>query len=165
MATTDCHLYRSLRYDDFGQSYAGTEDTIPDGLLYPRWRNTNYTVSFRRGGRVVEEERVSRADVRYNPAGEVRTGGGTSLFDVEGWFGSRDWHYFRIPEGTTIPDSLVVQGPGPEQSNGRPGNGARTGHHYQIEVRVPMTVEAMKGALDTFLRSAIAKNVQLAQTA
>jgi hypothetical protein len=52
-------------------------------------------------------------------------------------------------------------GPGEEQTN---TSGTRTGHHYQIEARAPMTVAAMKGALDTLLRAAIARNVQLAQT-
>lgn len=160
MPNTDCHLFRSLRYDDFATAYVGTENNIPNGLLYPRWQPKPYTARFKRQGQWVEERRVSPADVRYNQRGEVRTGGGTSLFDCDGWFGFSAWHYFRIPQGTPIPDSLLIDGPGPEQTN---ASGSRTGHHYQIEVRAPMTVDAMKGALDNFLRAAIARNVELAR--
>ena len=44
-------------------------------------------------------------------------------------------------------------------------SGTRTGRHYQIEARAPMTVGALKGLLDNFLRSAIGRNVELAHHA
>ena len=162
MSTTPCHLYRWLRYDDFATAYSGTDADIPDGLLYPRWAPKNYMARFKQKGQWVEQQRVSPADVRYDNQGRVKTGGGTSLFDCEGWFGFTAWHYFRIPKDTPVPPNLCVEGPGEEQTN---ASGARTGHHYQIEVRAPMTAAAMKGLLDNFLRSAIARNVELAHHA
>ena len=159
MATTPCHLYRALNKEDFPTAYADTDTGIPDGLLYPRWQPKNYTARFKRNGAWVEEQRVSQADVRYHADGKVKTGGGTSLFDCDGWFGFAKWNYFRIPEGTAVPANLHIAGPGEEQTN---ASGNRTGHHYQIEVKAPMTTDAMKGLLDNFLRAAIARNVELA---
>ncbi len=162
MAKTPCHLYRALNKDDFPNAFADTDDAIPDGFLYPRWQPKNYTVRFKRNGAWVEQQKVAPADVRYRNDGKVKTGGGTSLFDCDGWFGFANWHYFRIPEGTTIPPNLHLEGPGDEQTN---GSGTRTGHHYQIEVKVPMMPSAMRGLLDNFLRAAIARNVELAHHA
>jgi hypothetical protein len=162
MADVPCHLYRALRYEDFGQAYAGTENDIPDGLLDPRWEISFYTVRRKVGKNWVEEQRKSLPDVRFYDDGKIKRGGGTSLFDCDGWFGFTNWHYFRIPKGTQIPANLVIKGPGEEQTN---TSGTRTGHHYQIEVRAPMFRAAMEGALNNLLRAAIAKNVELAQTA
>lgn len=162
MAKTPCHLYRALNRDDYPTAYAGTDADIPDGLLYPRWQPKPYIARFKRNGNWVEEQRVSPADVRYHDDGRVKKGGGTSLFDCDGWFGFAKWHYFRIPEGTAIPPNLHLDGPGAQQSN---ASESRAGHHYQIEVKVPMLPDAMKGLLDNFLRAAIARNVELAHHA
>ena len=35
-------------------------------------------------------------------------GRGTSLFDVSGVFGHKNWTYFEIPAGTEIPDGLII---------------------------------------------------------
>jgi hypothetical protein len=35
-------------------------------------------------------------------------GQGTSLFDRPGAFGENNWTYFEIPEGTKIPDGLII---------------------------------------------------------
>lgn len=162
MAKTPCHLYRALNYDDHPNAYEGTDNNIPDGFLYPRWQPKNYVQQVRRGKTVVDVPRVSQADVRYHNDGKVKTGGGTSLFDCDGWFGFAKWHYFRIPKDTPIPANLIITGPGEEQTN---ASGKRTGHHYQIEVGVPMMPDALRGLLDNFLRAAIARNVELAQHA
>ena len=162
MAMTPCHLYRGLNFEDYPDAFASTDDAIPDGFLYPRWQNKNYTARVKRGGVWVEEQRVSKADVRYQNDGKVKTGGGTSLFDCDGWFGFSKWHYFQIPKGTPIPPNMRLEGPGEEQTN---ASGSRTGHHYQIEIKAPMMPDAFKGALDTFLRAAIARNVELAHSA
>lgn len=63
---------------------------------------------------------------------------------------------------TRVPANLHIEGPGEQQTN---ASSTRTGHHYQIEVKMPMTVDAMKGLLDTFLRAAIVRNVELAHHA
>lgn len=43
--------------------------------------------------------------------------------------------------------------------------GPRTSHHYKVEARIPMMPDAFKGVLETFLRAAIARNVELAHGA
>jgi hypothetical protein len=159
---TPCHLYRALNVEDFPNTYAGTDTAIPDGFLYPRWQPKNHTARFKRNGHWVEEQRVSPADLRSHKDGKVKKGGGTSLFDCDGWVGFAKWHYFHMPEGTAIPANLHLDGPGEEQSN---GSKTRTGHHYQFEVKVPMTTDALKGLLDNFLRAAIARHVELAHGA
>ena len=50
-------------------------------------------------------EQVSGADGTAHPlptGDEVEAGGGTSLFNVDGWFGFGHWKYFEIPNGTGI---------------------------------------------------------------
>jgi hypothetical protein len=162
MTLTPCDLHRALLYEDYPTAYSDDDANIPDGFLYPRWQDKHYTAQVKRNGRWVEEQRVSRADVNYHDDGKVRTGGGTSLFDCDGWFGFAKWHYFRIPKGTELPKNLHLEGPGDEQTN---ASKTRTGHHYQVEVKIPMTTSAFKGSLDNFLRAAIARNVELAHHA
>lgn len=37
-----------------------------------------------------------------------KLGQGTSLFDKPGVFGENNWMYFEIPEGTKIPEGLII---------------------------------------------------------
>lgn len=52
-------------------------------------------------------------DVEVKPIGGInhvvaRLGQGTSMFDRPDAFGSKHWTYFEIPEGTEIPDGLII---------------------------------------------------------
>ena len=38
----------------------------------------------------------------------AKLGQGTSLFDRPGAFGTKNWEYFEIPEGTEIPEGLII---------------------------------------------------------
>lgn len=157
MATTKSDLFRALNGSDFAGEFQ-VDGIAADGLLYPRFVATTYTNN---NG----EERTSQADVDFqeNPdtgALEVQPGGGTSLFDVAGWFGFAAWKYFQIPLGTEYSDGLYLR-----KSKNRRKNKAKTlsGFHYQIEPKNPMTAGALKGALDTFARNAVVRSIQLSQ--
>ncbi len=52
-------------------------------------------------------------DVEVKPIGGIdhviaKLGQGTSLFDKAGVFGEKNWTYFEIPEGTEIPNGLII---------------------------------------------------------
>lgn len=52
-------------------------------------------------------------DVEVKPIGGLdhviaRLGQGTSLFDKPSVFGEANWMYFEIPEGTEIPNGLII---------------------------------------------------------
>jgi hypothetical protein len=128
------------------------------GLLYPRFQATTFVD---KNGRL----QSSQADVTVYelPAGdEVASGGGTSMFSVDGWFGFADWKYFHVPEGTEYPASLFIK---MGRSKRRIKAGDREGFHHQIEPKNRMTVVAYKGALDNFARNAIVKQIALAKSA
>lgn len=157
MATTESNLFRALKGDDFAGAFQ-VDGIAADGLLYPRFVATTYTTHD-------NQEKTSQADVFFqdNPdtgASEVHPGGGTSLFDVEGWFGFAEWRYFQIPRGTEFSDGLLLR-----KSKSRRKNKAKTlsGLHYQIEPKNPMTADALKGALDTFARNAVVRSIQLSK--
>lgn len=155
MATTDSDLFRALKGDDFAGEFQ-LDGIAADGLLYPRFVATTYTNN-------AGKQMTSQADVNFvkNPDTgvlEVQPGGGTSLFDVEGWFGFAAWRYFEIPGGTEFSDGLSLH-----KSKSRRKNKAKTlsGFHYQIEPKNPMTAGALKGALDTFARNAVVRSIEL----
>lgn len=65
------------------------------------------------------EPREVRAGVLRGPDVEVKSvsgiphvisklGQGTSLFDKPNVFGEKNWMYFEIPEGTKIPEGLII---------------------------------------------------------
>jgi hypothetical protein len=157
MPTTQTDLYRALKSDDFKGAFH-VDGVAVDGLLYPRFQATTYT-----DGRGIEQ--TSQADVQFqdNPRtgkSEVQPGGGTSLFDVEGWFGYAHWRYFGIPNGTEFSEALQLK-----RSKRRRENRAKmTGYHCQIEPKNPMTADALKGALDTFARNAVVRSIELSKT-
>jgi len=156
MPQTNTDLYRAIMH---GSPKPFDVDGEPvGGLLYPRFEDTTY---IDRSG----QERTSPADVaiKADPetkALEVQPGGGTSMFDVEGWFGYADWSYFGIPNGTEYPEGLFVKR-GKKKRKNRSGD--RSGRHYQIEPKNPMTVEAFKGALDNFARNAVVRQKALSE--
>jgi hypothetical protein len=155
MAATDTNLYRAVIDGTFvGPLIKDGEPVM--GVLYPRFEDSTYVD---RGG----IERTSPADVTvYQLAAgdEVDTGGGTSMFDVKGWFGYRVWQYFRVPDGTEYPDSLHIRRGKSKRKN---KTGSLEGRHYQIEPRTRMTVVAYKGALDNFARNAVVRMVEIAK--
>ena len=139
MVKTTINLYRALRNGTLDGPLV-TNDQPQVGLLYPRW-DKDVTVS------VGDTEPI------------VETGGGTSLHDVEGWFGFADWRYFCIPAETPLPASLVLKKGKKTRTN---KTGDLRGFHYQIEPQNPMTVDALKGALDNLARAAVVRQVELA---
>ncbi|RVT80703.1 hypothetical protein DXV76_20795 [Rhodobacteraceae bacterium CCMM004] len=150
MATVAKDLWRANRKAGMFKKSL-TTGTAPDvepklGVLYPDFEPRTFMA---RG-----EEVTRPADVSYADDGEVEPGGGTSLFDVEGVFGSGAWRYFLLPQDTEIPDTLVVRKTG--------FNRRFNAEHWQIEVRIGMTlpVDAMKGALDNLARNAITKRYE-----
>jgi hypothetical protein len=157
MPTTSTDLYRAIKNGTFVDDKLVQKDGEPvPGLLYPRFETTTYIDGY-------GQEQVSNADVTVlaKPTGdEVDTGGGTSMFDVDGWFGFGHWQYFHVPDGTEYPDNLVIKRGKSKRKN---KTGTRQGYHYQIEPRTRMTVAAYKGALDNFARNAIAKQVEKAK--
>ncbi|MDD5364488.1 MAG: hypothetical protein PHR30_04050 [Gallionellaceae bacterium] len=136
---------------------AGSEDQgqVP-GVLYPRFENTQYVD--RQG---IEQVRPADVTVHRLPTGaEVDAGGGTSMFDVLGWFGFANWGYCHVHKGTEYPDNLFIRRGRSVRTN---KSGKHNGRHYQIEPVNRMTVEAYKGALDSFARSAVVLQIELAK--
>lgn len=151
MPTTTTNLYRAILNGTMDGPFVVNDEPVA-GLLYPRFDATTYVDH---GG----VERTSAADVQI-VGDEVQTGGGTSMFDVEGWFGHANWRYFCVPTATEYPASLTIKKGKSKRTNRA---GTLSGRHYQIEPKNQMTVDAFKGALDNFARNAVAKQVALAK--
>ena len=143
---TNVDLYRSCRIEQFPDGVLDGSEPAP-GILEPDF----YPKPLGGGGSRAADVQVDEIDgVEW-----VRSGGGTSLFDRAGVFTKSGWLSSEIPEGTPIPDSLVVVSTG--------YNKRFKATHYQIESKAGMmTKEAMQGALGNFARSAIARSVDLA---
>ena len=156
MPATDAHLYRAIINGTFENDELVKEGRPVVGVLYPRFESTRYVD--RQG-----IERVSGPDVTVQkaPGGdEVDAGGGTSMFTVPGWFGFVGWSYFHVPVGTPYPDCLFIKRGKSLRTN---RSGTLKSPHYQIEPKNRMTVEAYKGALDTFARCAVVEQIKLAK--
>lgn len=156
MPKTDTDLYRAIKNGTFEKDLFVADDEPVTGLLYPRFEATTYVDGF-------GKEQVSSADVTVHPlptGDEVEAGGGTSMFDVDGWFGFANWKYFKVPNGTEYPENLVIKRGRSKRTN---KSGTKTGYHYQIEPKNRMTVVAYKGALDNFARSAVVQAIALAK--
>lgn len=156
MPTTETDLYRAIIDGTFAGDLVVDGEPVA-GVLHPRFEETTY---FDRNN----IERTSRADVTVLPRATgdlVDTGGGTSLHDVEGWFGHSGWRYFQIPGGTEYPANLHIR-KGKRPTSNR--SGKLTGTHYQIEPLNRMTVSAYKGALDNLARNAVVRQVALARS-
>ena len=156
MATTETSLYRAIIDGTFDCDLIADGKPVT-GVLYPRFESTTYVTSS-------GDEKTSPADVvvhAMESGDEVDAGGGTSMFDVDGWFGDSGWRYFQVPEGTEYPACLKIKRGRRKRRN---RTGTREGRHYQIEPLNRMTVEAYKGALDNFARAAVVRQVELAQS-
>ena len=145
MSKTDLDLYRSVRIEQFPNGVFDGTDPAP-GVLYPDFYD-----------RDLGDGNVRPADVSIKKEDGVEyvlAGGGTSLFDRPGVFTKEGWLSFEVPNGTVIPDSLIVKNDGWRKRF--------KATHYQIESRAGrMTKQAMEGALDNFARNAIVRAVEL----
>ncbi|MFZ4702155.1 MAG: hypothetical protein ACOYMG_19085 [Candidatus Methylumidiphilus sp.] len=151
MPKTTENLYRAIINGSMDGPFVADDQPVV-GLLYPRFEDSTHTD-------ISGNEKTSPADVEII-SGKVQKGGGTSMFDVEGWFGYTNWRYFHVPNDTEYPKSLFIK-KGKSVRVNKSGN--RTGRHYQIEPRNPMTVDAYKGALDNFARNAVVRQVELSR--
>ncbi len=112
------------------------------------------------------EEREIRAGVLRAPDVEVvednsgnqivisRLGEGTSLFDRAGAFGDSNWAYFEIPEGTEIPDGLIIT----KDSFNKRFNAT----HYSISPNYTMSKIKFVALLDKLASNAEAQKRKLA---
>lgn len=153
MAKTDVDLYRSLLGD---AAKLKVRSGVPDpGMLDPRWEDSEYVD--RRTG----QTKVSRADVRVvlgDTEPEVEAdGGGTSLHDVAGWFGPKE---FKIPTGTEYSSEILIIKDKKQKTNPK---GTVSGYHYQLTARTRMTVAAFKGYLDNMARAAVVQQIAQAK--
>lgn len=154
MAKTSTDLDRSV----MGNAFRKIELCVypGDGVLDPRWETTSYL------HKASGKWKTSPADVDVVPGTdgpEVKTGGGTSLHDVSGWFPSKE---FWIPEGTEYSTEILIKkDPGKKTS---PVNSQLSGYHYQLEPRTQMTVLAFKGYLNNMARAAVVRQCELANS-
>lgn len=151
MPKTSTNLYRAITKDSMEGPFV-VDDKPVAGLLYPRFESSTYVDSS-------GLERTSPADVDII-SGEVQKGGGTSMFDVKGWFGFTNWEYFHVPKETEYMENLFIRAGKSLRTN---KSGKLTGRHYQIEPKNPMTVDAYKGALDHFARNAVVQQIKLSK--
>lgn len=147
MAEIATALWRSVRKEDFPQGTVIEGQPAPC-VLYPDFY-----------ARLLPNGAFREADVELvrdkNGVEWVKSLGGTSLFDKKNVFKGKSWLSFEIPEGTPVPESLVVR-----KTN---FNQRYQANHYQIEcASKTMRVDAFKGALDSLARNAIARSVELA---
>ncbi len=144
---TDVNLFRSVRNEQFPNGTIIESQPAPE-ILYPDFVDKE-----------LPNGKIRDADIKSfkGEDGErwVVAGGGTSLFDRENVFTSKGWLSFTIPNGTVIPESLIIRW--------TDYNKRFTANHYQIESKArTMRMDAFKGALDNLARNAIAKAVELA---
>ena len=154
MATTNVNLYRSLLGD---AAKLKVRSGVPDeGMLDPRWIDSSYVDSR------TKAVKISRADVRVvmgkSEPEVLDDGGGTSLHDVPGWFGGRE---FFIPTGTEYSEEILIVKDDKKKTNPK---GTVSGYHYQLTARTRMSVLTFKGYLDNMARAAVARQVEQAKT-
>lgn len=150
MANVEVTVWRSVRKEEFPNGTI-VDGSPADAVLHPSFVKTLITGGKRKG----QWRDPDVYTFKSNDALYAQTGGGTSLFDKPGVFGTAYWHLFEIPKGTPIPDSLKFEGPD--------YNPVYDANHYQIESRAKtMRVDAMKGALDNLARNAIVRKIELA---
>ncbi|SDL30365.1 hypothetical protein [Aliiruegeria lutimaris] len=157
MARTHFDLFRAIIDGTFIADLDPVAERPVHGVLYPR---TEAETHFDRRGR----EWTRRAEMTVFCIEKdciVDTDGGTVLFDVAGWYGNVGWQYFEIPEGTELPDSLVIEGTGRIRRN---RSGTLQGKLHVIVPRNRMSLQAYRAALDGLARNAIVRQIQLASS-
>lgn len=143
MSNAEIDLFRSVRIEQFPDGTIIDDKPAP-GVLYPDFET-----------RMLSSGKIRQADVVLSKdQSMVMAGGGTSLFDRDKVFKSKGWLSFKIPEGTIIPNSLIVRFTG--------YNKTFAANHYQIECAAKMMrVDAYKGALDNLARNAVVRLIEL----
>ncbi|WP_338845438.1 hypothetical protein V8J88_17105 [Massilia sp. W12] len=149
MSQTDTDFYRSVLIAQFPGGTIIDKNPAPE-VLYPDFEP-----------RVLPDGRVRDADIekQIDKDGSVwvKSRGGTSLFDKDAVFPRKKWTTFHIPNGTEIPDGIIIRFTG--------YNKKYDANHYQIESKAGlMRIDAYKGALDNLARNAIARAVELGKT-
>lgn len=139
-------LYRSVRKDEFVDGVMTESGEAMDRILHgdidPRTL-------------IVRGRKTTRQDWRRDREGYFKAGHGTSLWDIKGVFGYPNWHYFLLPEGTAIPDSLkLVKGNWSDKYQAT---------HWQIEVANGggLRADVLKGALDNLARNCVVRANEL----
>jgi len=151
---TTLDLFRSIHKSTPGYDDGPIVDGVAvAGVLYPDFEP-----------RPISRNKVRAADLStFDGEGGVRmvrNDGGTSLFDKPDVLpgGARNWHSFKIPKDTVVPQSLTVRFTGHNRTFGA--------DHWQIERKAgTMAMDAMKGALDNLARNAIVRLVELGEAA
>ena len=150
MAETSTALFRSVTSDAFPDGTV-KDGVAATGVLYPDFHERTLP-----DGRLREPDVVVFRDAKGDEW--VQDQGGTSLFDKANVFKGKRWLSFEIPQGTVIPDSLVVRNTG--------FNKRFQATHYQIESAArTMRVDSYKGALDNLARNALVRALAAAKTA
>ena len=143
MSIADIDLFRSVRFEQFPNGTI-VDDKPAIGVLYPDFEP-----------RRLNNGKLRPADVVSSKDKSMVISGGTSFFDRDRVFKSKDWLSFKIPEGTIIPDSLIIRFTG--------HNPTFKANHYQIECSTNMMqVVSYKGALDNLARNAVFRSIELA---
>ena len=102
---TNLNLFRAIIDGTFMSDLDPSVERPVVGVLYPRTESETH-IDHR--GR----EMTRRAEMTVFSMDEdcvADTDGGTTVFDVSGWYGHVGWSYFEIPEGTEIPESLGIE--------------------------------------------------------
>lgn len=149
---TSLDLFRSIHKSTPGYGNGPIVDgNAVQGVLYPDFEP-----------RRISATKTRAADLTTFTDGDghkmVRNDGGTSLFDKPDVLpgGAKNWHSFKLPRDTVIPDSLVVRFTGHNKPFGA--------DHYQIESKAgTMRQDAMKGALDNLARNAVVRLIELGE--
>lgn len=145
MSSTEVDLYRSVRREQFPDGVFDGKAPAP-GVLFPDFYDKD-----------LGDGELRKADVKVEVDSGIEyvlSGGGTSLFDRAGVFTREGWLSFELPNGTLIPESLIIKNDGWRKRF--------KATHYQIESRAGrMTKTAMEGALDNLARNAIVRAVEL----
>ena len=142
MASVETNLYRSVRQDEFTDGVLTKDGNAAKRILYGDINPKTVEVS---------GKKTIRQDWRRDSNGSFKTGHGTSLWDKKGVFGYSNWHYFLLPEGTVIPDSLkLAKGSFSERYQAT---------HWQIEVANggKLGEDALRGALDNLTRNCVVR--------
>jgi hypothetical protein len=149
MPETSTALFRSATTDAFPAGVV--KDGVPAaGVLYPDFYERTLP-----DGRLREPDVVVFHDTRGDEW--VQELGGTSLFDKANVFKGKRWLSFEIPQGTVIPDSLIIRNTG--------YNKRFEATHYQIESAAKtMRMDSYKGALDNLARNALVRSLATAKT-
>jgi hypothetical protein len=156
MAETRSNLFRAVRNGTFSGELINDGAPV-GGLLYPSFIDRDVRDSLGQ----VQKSRAEVAVEVGDKGPEVSAGGSISVHDQPGWFGNANWRYFQIPQGTAIPESLVITIAGDAKWNSAHSTMAR---RSQIETRTRMTLEAMMGALDNLARSAVVAQYRQARS-